>query len=733
MLAPNASANTSTATDVPYTCTTNGFGNQLATYSATITDTIDPAAVGDSVTYRFVVPFAQDPPPVTATYKGGTVSYRIPTGLNVTSVSTPPKAGSNLTATVQVQGDSIVVTTTGSQPIDGGSHPTPDLVVTGTITPAAAGPGIAWKTPFSIVANVDAQVGPTTVHVVATCAPNVLNTTIATTTVPAGPAAPVPVNQTVSVATGATKAITLSATDANDPPASLTYAVATQPTHGTLTGTAPALSYTSTQGYVGPDSFTFTATDPGGLSGTGTITIKVLASNVIDNTPPVITITSPTNGAVLTPGQVVNAGFTCADAITGVDACTGSVATGAPISATVGAHTFVVLARDAAGNVARATVGYRVVETALVVQNYNAANAVPVTCNPQLPQGIQTVPITVSAPLQVGTGRNLTFRFAPRAGSVPPLRTRTNIVYTLAVPVHGTAISATIVPNSGTANARSSASATVTGGKAVLTIAGPIAGGTTAATAYTPPAVDVVITAATTPNVDVQTKLAPYQQTDTVSGIGQVPITVTCTGGNTGAGQPNPVLTNTAIIDTTPPTISLTAPLNGALFGVNADVPAQFTCADETSIPTCTGTTAAGANLDTSTPGIKTLLVTAVDAAGNQAQKLVSVRVVVTSFTTRFENDQLPLLDAVAAFYGTDRTGVARLGAQLLGYVFSVRGLPENPLAIPPNTGPVAVAPVYSPADAQKVASTANAVGLTGGEFQKFGANVLMYYYSITH
>ena len=160
---------------------------------------------------------------------------------------------------------------------------------------------------------------------------------------------------------------------------------------------------------------------------------------------------------------------------------------------------------------------------------------------------------------------------------------------------------------------------------------------------------------------------------------------------------------------------------------------AQFTCADDTAIATCTGTTASGSNLATSTPGIKTLGVTAVDAAGNQAQKLVSVRVVVTSFTTRFENDQLAALDGVAAYYNTDRAGVARIGATLVGYVYSVRGFPDDPPAVPANTGPVAVAPVYSPADAQKVALTADAVGMTGGEFQKFGALILMYFYTITH
>ena len=111
----------------------------------------------------------------------------------------------------------------------------------------------------------------------------------------------------------------------------------------------------------------------------------------------------------------------------------------------------------------------------------------------------------------------------------------------------------------------------------------------------------------------------------------------------------------------------------------------------------------------------------------------MSVRVVVTSFTTRFESNQAALLDATAAYYDTDRPGVARLGAVLLGYVFSVEGFPADPLPVPPNAGPIVVSPVYSAADAQKVALTADAVGLTGGEFQKFGASLLMYYYSVSH
>ncbi len=526
------------------------------------------------------------------------------------------------------------------------------------------------------------------------------------------------------------KAITLSATDADNTPAQLTFAVATPPAHGALTGTAPALTYTSDPAYVGNDSFTFTVRDPGGLTGTGTVTLRVFSNNVIDNAPPVITLSSPQNGAVYTTDQVVNAAFSCADASTAVEACTGTVANGAPISTTTGPHFFQVDARDSAGNLARTALSYRVVNPALVAQTYNTANAVPVTCSPQLPGGSQTVPATVSAPQQVGTGRDLTMRLTPGAGSVPALMTRSNVQFTLAVPVNGTAMSASVVPNTGTANARSSASATVTGGKAILTVAGPIAGGTTAATAYTPPAIDVVIRASTTPDVDVQTRLEQYRETDVVSGVGQVPLTRTCTGGNSGAA--NPVLTRTRIIDTTPPTVSIAGPVSGSVVGVGSTVKAQFTCGDTTSLAACSGSTANGANIATSTPGVKTLTVTAVDGAGNYAQKFVSFRVVTVAFTTHFENDVLPLLDATAASYGTDRAGMLVIGT----YV-GITYLAPNPDLIgivpPPDTGPTAVTAVYQPLDAQKLESAALRLGITGAQLQKIGTALVMYFYDQAH
>jgi hypothetical protein len=95
------------------------------------------------------------------------------------------------------------------------------------------------------------------------------NTATVSITVSAPPV-PTPGNQTLSTPYQTALPITLSATGLG----TINYAVATQPGHGTLSGTAPALTYTPAAGYFGPDSFPFTATNPGGAA-TGTISITV--------------------------------------------------------------------------------------------------------------------------------------------------------------------------------------------------------------------------------------------------------------------------------------------------------------------------------------------------------------------------------------------------------------------------------------------------------------------------
>jgi autotransporter-associated beta strand protein len=77
------------------------------------------------------------------------------------------------------------------------------------------------------------------------------------------------------VVTGITgvKAVTLSGSSCRSTP--LTYLVSTQPTHGTLTGTAPNLNYTPSGNYTGPDSFTYRVTDVLTTSEFATVSIIV--------------------------------------------------------------------------------------------------------------------------------------------------------------------------------------------------------------------------------------------------------------------------------------------------------------------------------------------------------------------------------------------------------------------------------------------------------------------------
>ena len=84
-----------------------------------------------------------------------------------------------------------------------------------------------------------------------------------------------PVANAQSAQTSLTTPVAI-ALDATDPDGdALTYTVASSPTHGTLTGTAPNLTYTAAAGFVGADSFTFTASDAFGSSNPATVTITV--------------------------------------------------------------------------------------------------------------------------------------------------------------------------------------------------------------------------------------------------------------------------------------------------------------------------------------------------------------------------------------------------------------------------------------------------------------------------
>src|SRR6185295_6121694 len=60
------------------------------------------------------------------------------------------------------------------------------------------------------------------------------------------------------------------------------YTIVAQPTHGTLSGSVPNVTYTPAANYNGPDSFTFKANDGTLDSNIATVTITVTA---VDDAP----------------------------------------------------------------------------------------------------------------------------------------------------------------------------------------------------------------------------------------------------------------------------------------------------------------------------------------------------------------------------------------------------------------------------------------------------------------
>lgn len=95
--------------------------------------------------------------------------------------------------------------------------------------------------------------------------------------VTSGNADPVATPQSVTTPEETPLAITLSGTDPDGDV--LSFTVETLPSNGSLAGSPPALSYQPNMGYVGPDSFTFTAQDGITSSTPAIINIDVTANN----------------------------------------------------------------------------------------------------------------------------------------------------------------------------------------------------------------------------------------------------------------------------------------------------------------------------------------------------------------------------------------------------------------------------------------------------------------------
>ncbi len=129
--------------------------------------------------------------------------------------------------------------------------------------------------------------------------------------------------------------------------------------------------------------------------------------------------------------------------------------------------------------------------------------------------------------------------------------------------------------------------------------------------------------------------------------------------------------TPAAAADTTPPTVSITTPVDGTTYAADSVVLANYSCADtQSSVVACGGPAANGGAIDTSYPGWHTFTVTAVDAFDNIGQKAAryfvpdvhgpTITVALTPAGGYLTSDTPPTL----TFSCSDPSGVASCTAQ---------------------------------------------------------------------
>ena len=90
--------------------------------------------------------------------------------------------------------------------------------------------------------------------------------------------APLTSNQFLNIPENTAASITLTAVDLEGNP--ITYSIPQPPSHGTLSGTAPNLSYLPNTNFLGNDSFGFAVADNHGNTNTGTVSFTVLNFNL---------------------------------------------------------------------------------------------------------------------------------------------------------------------------------------------------------------------------------------------------------------------------------------------------------------------------------------------------------------------------------------------------------------------------------------------------------------------
>ncbi|MGN6619848.1 MAG: beta strand repeat-containing protein, partial [Sphingomonas sp.] len=230
------------------------------------------------------------------------------------------------------------------------------------------------------------------------------------------PPAPTTTNKSVTAAYDAPTAIDLSVAVTG---AHTSIAVASGPARGTTSVSGDVVTYTPAAGYYGADSFTYTATGPGGTSAAATVTLAVASPPPPIAEPTSTTISGSTTGngsaAEIDLSGKVSGVFTSVEVTTQPQHGTVTISTSAgqggaaPIvtaryTAEVGFQgidTFQFAAIGPGGRSAPATVTIKVVGSAPVAQNKTAATGDGQTVAIDLTDGATAGPFTAAAIVSV--------------------------------------------------------------------------------------------------------------------------------------------------------------------------------------------------------------------------------------------------------------------------------------------------------------------------------------------
>jgi NHL repeat len=609
----------------------NGWYTSDVTVTWTVTDPesaisskvgCDPASISIDTTVQTVT--------CTATSAGGTATQSV----TVKRDATPPTASALTTPLANPNGWSngpVSVSFTGTDSTSGISSCSPPVIVSteGTNQTSSAG------TCTDNAGNVSAPVSGAGISI------------DKTPPVTSGAAAPAPNaagwnNSPVTVSFSATDALSGVAANGCQSPVTLTVEGAGQSVTGTCSDRAGNASSATVSGIKidrtppavtanqspGPNAngwsntnviVTFSGTD--GLSGSGISScatgnvlinegagIRVpgacidVAGNLgtvttiinIDKTAPTVAVSVPANGATYAQGSQVHAAYTCADALSGVTSCTGSLPVGAAIATgSVGPQTFSVTAIDKAGNIGTSTVSYAVVSSAPVIE--------PVVTGTFGNNGWYTSDVSLTWTITSGT------RITSQSGCA---------ARTIASDTTGRTFTCTATNAAGTGSASVTIKRDATPPR-VTASAKPAAN----SMGWRKSAVTVTFAGAD----GVSGILSCDSPIVLSEGLGQS-ASGTCT--NNAGLVGGPVMVSGINVDLTPPTISISVPANGAVYSRNSTVLAQFSCSDALSgVTACTGTANDGVPVNTSTRGSKTFTVNARDAAGNTTRQQYSYTV----------------------------------------------------------------------------------------------------------